>query len=37
MRTFFVFLKAYSHQLGISEQLNHMEMPNYLLAAFVKL
>lgn len=35
MRTFLVFLKAYSCQLGISEQLNYMHMPNFLLAAFV--
>jgi len=34
MRIFLVFLKAYSRQLGISEQLNYM--PNFLLAIFVK-
>lgn len=36
MRLFLVFLKAYAHQLGISEQLNYMHMPNFLLAVFVK-
>lgn len=36
MRIFLVFLKAYSRQLGISEQLSYMCMPNFLLAVFVK-
>lgn len=36
MRLFLVFLKAYAHQLGISEQLNYMHMPDFLLAIFVK-
>lgn len=36
MRIFLVFLKTHSCQLGISEQVNCMPMPNFLLAVFVK-
>lgn len=37
MRIFLAFLKTYSRRLGISEQLNYMHMPDFLLAVFVSL